>query len=69
MDALGAHMAQVHVVRLVLGWHEPDGDSVHKLHPAQRRHTHVEEDAVQHRHGDELEAACIRHFGTSLETG
>ena len=54
VDTIGAHMAQVHVVWLVLGWHEPDGKSVHKLHPAQRGHTHVEEDAIQHRHRDEL---------------
>lgn len=48
-------MSEVDVVRLVFAWHQHQGHPVNKLHPIEGVDPHVHQDAVQHRHGDELE--------------
>lgn len=55
VDASLGDVAQVDQVRLVLGGHQHQQQAVHELDTVERRHSHIEEHAIEHRHGDELE--------------
>ena len=48
-------MSEVKIVWLVLAGHEHQEQPVNELHPIEGVDTHVHEDTVQDRHGDELE--------------
>ncbi len=69
VDSAEGYVAQVYVVRLVLGRHEDDGDALHELHTVQRRHAHEEEHAVQNRHRDQLCEERDDVFSISIDTG
>lgn len=61
MHAQDGHLAQEHVVGLVLGGHEHDEDAVKELEALEGGHAHVEEHAEQHRHGDVAEQRRDEH--------
>ena len=44
-------MSQENVVWLMFFWHEENDDAVHELDSIQRGYAHVQENAVQNRHG------------------
>ena len=52
MNFLQWNMSEVHVVRLVLGRHQDQEDSVNELHASESVDPHVHQDPVQDRHGD-----------------
>ena len=55
VHAAQGHRAQEHVVRLVLGRHEDDEDTLDELDADHRADAHEEEDPVEYRHGNHLE--------------
>lgn len=65
VHSLERHLAQEHVVRLVLKRHEHDEDAVKELQTLQWGDTHVEEHAEQHRHRDVAQHRRQRHWQTN----
>ena len=61
------YLSQVREIGLVFGRHEDDAQTVVELHLAQRSDAHVEEDAVQDGHGDELEHGRHEHGQTDQQ--
>ncbi len=60
---LHRHSPQVGIVGLVLLRHEEQQDAVEELEAVERRHAHVQEDSVQHRHGDLPQQRAHGHGG------
>jgi len=55
------HLAQEHIVRLVLGRHEHDKYAIEELQTLERGHAHIKKDAEQNWHGNVTEQRGQQH--------